>query len=159
MEARLSAELDRVSLPAELTEGGKLSLPHYMVKEGVTDPDYNNYNHVNLWGEITWTSSNTKAIGNPVSGSKFYAPYTADVKQQKDDVTVTLTATITWGTYSSKLTKDRTFDVVVKGNGIDEAQIERDNLALRIDGGLTKTGLKDLVTNKAPDLDNLENSF
>ena len=159
VEARLSVELDRVSLPAELTEGGKLSLPHYMVKEGVTDPDYNNYNHVNSWGEITWTSSNTKAIGNPVSGSKFYAPYTADVKQQKDDVTVTFTATITWGTYSSKLTKDRTFDVVVKGNGIDEAQIERDNLALRIDGGLTKTGLKDLVTNKAPDLDNLENSF
>ena len=159
VEARLSAELDRVSLPAELTEGGKLSLPHYMVKEGVTDPDYNNYNHVNSWGEITWTSSNTKAIGNPVSGSKFYAPYTADVKQQKDDVTVTLTATITWGTYSSKLTKDRTFDVVVKGNGIDEAQIERDELMIRLETGLSSPGLKDNATLEALDYDNVINNI
>lgn len=159
VEARLSAELDRVSLPAELTEGGKLSLPHYMVKEGVTDPDYNNYNHVNSWGEITWTSSNTKAIGNPVSGSKFYAPYTADVKQQKDDVTVTLTATITWGTYSSKLTKDRTFDLVVKGNGIDEAQIERDELMIRLETGLSSPGLKDNATLEALDYDNVINNI
>lgn len=159
VEARLSAELDRVSLPAELTEGGKLSLPHYMVKEGVTDPDYNNYNHVNSWGEITWTSSNTKAIGSPASGSKFYAPYTADVKQQKDDVTVTLTATITWGTYSSKLTKDRTFDVVVKGNGIDEAQIERDELMIRLETGLSSPGLKDNATLEALDYDNVINNI
>lgn len=159
VEARLSAELYRVSLPAELTEGGKLSLPHYMVKEGVTDPDYNNYNHVNSWGEITWTSSNTKAIGNPVRGSKFYAPYTADVKQQKDDVTVTLTATITWGTYSSKLTKDRTFDLVVKGNGIDEAQIERDELMIRLETGLSSPGLKDNATLEALDYDNVINNI
>lgn len=159
VEARLSAELDRVSLPAELTEDGKLSLPHYMVKEGVTDPDYNNYNHVNSWGEITWTSSNTKAIGSPASGSKFYAPYTADVKQQKDDVTVTLTATITWGTYSSKLAKDRTFDVVVKGNGIDEAQIERDELMIRLETGLSSPGLKDNATLEALDYDNVINNI
>lgn len=159
VEARLSAELDRVSLPAELTEGGKLSLPHYMVKEGVTDPDYNNYNHVNLWGEITWTSSNTKAIGSPASGSKFYAPYTADVKQQKDDVTVTLTATITWGTYSSKLTKDRTFEIVVKGNGIDEAQVERDELLIRLETGLSNPGLKDNSTLEALDYDNVINNI
>ncbi len=159
VEARLAAELDRVSLPAELAEDCKLSLPHYMVKEGVTDPDYNNYNHVNSWGEITWTSSNTKAIGSPASGSKFYAPYTADVKQQKDDVTVTLTATITWGTYSSKLTKDRTFEIIVKGNGIDEAQIERDELMIRLETGLSNPGLKDNATLEALDYDNVINNI
>ena len=158
VEVRLTAELDRVSLPAELTEDGTLSLPQYMAKEGVTDPDYDDFQQLNIWGKITWTSSNTKAIGNFVAGG-YYNPYTADVKQQKDDVTVTLTATIEWGTTSLSLTKDRTFDVVVKGNGIDEAQVERDELALRIDGGLTKTGLKDITTNKAPELDKLENSF
>ncbi len=159
VEARLATELERLSLPAELAEGGKLSLPHYTVKEGITDPDYDNYNHVNSWGVITWKSGNTKVIGNIVGGSQIYAPYTADIKQQKDDVTVTLTATIEWGRDSCLLTKERTFEIVVKGSGIDEAQVERNELALRIDGGLTKTGLKDPVTKKAPDLDKLENSF
>ena len=159
VEARLSAELDRVSLPAELTEDGTLSLPQYMAKEGVTNPDYDDFQQLNIWGKITWTSSNTKAIGSPASGSKFYSPYTADVKQQKDDVTVTLTATITWGTYSSKLTKGRTFEIVVKGNGIDEAQVERDELMIRLETGLSNPGLKDNATLEALDYANVINNI
>lgn len=158
VEVRLTAELDRVSLPAELTEDGTLSLPQYMAKEGVTDPDYDDFQQLNIWGKITWTSSNTKAIGNFVAGG-YYNPYTADVKQQKDDVTVTLTATITWGTYSSKLTKDRTFEIVVKGNGIDEAQVERDELMIRLETGLSNPGLKDNATLEALDYANVINNI
>ena len=159
VEARLATELERLSLPAELTEGGKLSLPHYTVKEGITDPDYDNYNHVNSWGVITWKSGNTKVIGNIVGGSQIYAPYTADIKQQKDDVTVTLTATIEWGRDSCLLTKERTFEIVVKGSGIDEAQVERNELMIRLETGLSNPGLKDNTTFEALDYDNVINNI
>lgn len=154
-KARLEAELARISVPAEISEKTSITLPYYPVKEGVTNPNYYSYSDFNSWATVTWASNN-KAIGNIARKTyPTYSPYTADAVPQKDDVDVTLTATLTWG----KLTLTKPYTVKVKGCGVDPDQAERDELMAKLEAGLANPGLKDNKTKEKLDPAKVVNSI
>lgn len=159
--ARLLAELDRISVPEEITEGDLTSLPRYTVKEGVDEAniDYGKYANFNTWATVTWSSSNTTRlkIGSAPS-YPYYSPYPVTVLPAEKAIKVTLTATMKVNSING-LTESKVFEVLIKPVDEDPIDVLGRELGKKLDAALKDPGLRDFVTGEPLDTDNVINDI
>ena len=157
----LAAELDRVSVPKEITVGELDTLPRYSVKEGVdpADIDYGSNADLNTWAVMTWTSSNSQYLKvGPAPSYPVYSPYAVTVLPGAHAVTVTLTVTMKANSIDG-LSISKVFKVLVKPADEDPREVLSRQLGEKLDAALEDPGLRDFVTGEKLDNDNVVNDI
>lgn len=150
----LRAELNRIQLPAVIEENDLDSLPHYLLKDGVSSDqiDYNDYASFDTWADVTWTSSSNAITVGTLPGYPYYAPYPVTVRQGNKDQKVTLMAHIVWNS-GDNVELYKVYTITVKGS---ETQVSlEEELQAKLDNALETVGLTDLATGEQMDLNNI----
>ncbi len=159
--ARLLAELDRISVPEEITKGDLTSLPRYTVKEGVDEAniDYGKYANFNTWATVTWSSSNiTRLKIGSAPSYPYYSPYPVTVLPAEKAIKVTLTATMKVNSIDG-LTVSKVFEVLIKPVDEDPIDVLGRELGKKLDAALKDPGLRDFVTGEPLDTDHVINDI
>lgn len=152
---RLRDEMNRIEVPSVVEAESELTtLPHYLIKEGVSqgdEPDqtfYNTYTNFDSWATITWSSTDSKVITvGKLPDYPLYAPYPVTVRQGNRDAQASLTAHIVWNSGDVEFYK--VFTVTVKGD--EEAVSLEEELQTKLDNALATVGLRDLATGEQLD--------
>lgn len=156
----LQSELDRITFPSEpVTKGGLSTLPRYPVKEGVTSPDYSQYDNFNGWATVTWTSDDSSVVKvGDAPDYPYYSPYAVTVNPKAYDKEVRLTATIRCNSLDAvTVTKDYT--VTVKGTSENANEALEAELQEKLDKGMENPGLTDFSTGRALDTDHVTDNI